>query len=48
MFSGDFMKHDGALSAYIDDNHNYFSRYKSYYQKDKLGCVGKKILQRYA
>ena len=27
---------DGALSAHINGDHDHVSRYKSYYQKDKL------------
>ena len=35
---------DGALSAHINDNHDHVFRYKSYYENDKLGCIGEKIL----
>ena len=31
------LPHDGALSAHISGDHDHFSRYKSYCQKDKLG-----------
>ena len=28
---------NGALSAHINGDHDHVSRYKSYYQKNKLG-----------
>ena len=28
---------DGTFSAHINGDHDHVSRYKSYYQKDKLG-----------
>ena len=31
---------DGALSAHINGNHDHVFRYKSYYENDKLGCIG--------
>ena len=40
----DLLPRDGALSAYINLNHDHISRYKSHYQKDKLGRTGEKIL----
>ena len=27
---------DGAFAAHINDDHNHVSRYKTYYQNDKL------------
>ena len=37
---------DWALSAHINGDYDNVSRYKSYYQKDKLDSIGKKILLR--
>ena len=40
MFSCNFiypLPRDVALSALINSDHDHVSRYKSYYQKDKLG-----------
>ena len=37
---------DGTFSAHINGDHNHVSRYKSYYQKDKLGWIGEKSLLR--
>ena len=31
------LSRDGAFSAHINGDHDHVSRYKSYYQKDKLG-----------
>ena len=40
---------DGALSAYINGDHEHVFRYKSYCQRDKVGWIGEKILlRRYA
>ena len=40
---------DGALSAHITGSYDDVSTHKSYYQKDKLDLIGKKIiLQRHA
>ena len=35
---------DGAFSTRLNDDHDHVSSYKSYYQKDKLGWIGGKIL----
>ena len=35
---------DGALSAHINSDHDHVYRYKSYYQKNKVGWIGEKIL----
>ena len=40
------LPHDGAFSAQINGDDDHISRYKSYYRKDKLGWIGKKILLR--
>ena len=34
------LPHHGVLSANNDGDHDYVSRYKSYYQKDKPGWIG--------
>ena len=36
----------GALSAHINGDHDYVSRYKSYYQKDEMSWISEKILLR--
>ena len=37
---------DGALSVHITHDHDHVSRYKSYYQKDKLSWITEKIVFR--
>ena len=37
---------DEALSTHMNGEHDHVSRYKSYYQKNKLGLIGEKILLR--
>ena len=40
---------DGSVSAHINGDDDHVSSYKSYYQNDKLGWIGEKILlQSYA
>ena len=41
------LSRDGAFSAHINDKHYYVSRCNSYYQKDKIGLIGEKILYRH-
>ena len=34
---------NGALSAHISGDHDHVPKYRSYYQKDKVGWIGRKV-----